>query len=96
VKYVHTQALRLNLKVLLNRLGYHLRSGTNTKFEYIRRLGRLSYPRFHCYISLEDSKIVFNLHLDEKQPSYQGHKAHSGQYDSEIVQRELQRIIKAL
>jgi len=86
----------MNLKVLLNRLGYHQRRGTHTEFEFVRRLSSLSYPRFHCYILIDDSKTRFNLHLDEKKRSYQGHKAHSGQYDSEMVQQELQRIITAL
>ena len=86
----------MNLKVLLNRLGYHQRQGTRTEFEFVRRLGRLSYPRFHCYISTDNSKTRFNLHVDEKQPSYQGHTAHSGQYDSEMVQQEMERIVKAI
>lgn len=95
MKYVHTQPLRMNLKVLLNRLGYHQRQGTHTEFEFVRRLGRLSYPRFHCYITLRNNETHFKLHLDEKKPSYAGQTAHSGQYDSEMVRQELERIVAA-
>ncbi|MDP2683428.1 MAG: hypothetical protein Q8P20_00060 [bacterium] len=62
----------------------------------MRRLSGANYPRFHLYIKERDNGLEFNLHLDEKQPSYQGHTAHSGQYDSELVQQEMERIKQVL
>lgn len=35
---------------------------------------------------------VFNLHLDQKKPSYGGSHAHSGEYDGEIINEEVERI----
>ena len=51
------------------------------------------YPRFHVYLSeLSDKKIEVSLHLDMKKPSYEGVSAHSGEYDGELVQKEILRI----
>lgn len=50
-------------------------------------LGR-RYPRFHLYCR-ENS---CNLHLDQKQPSYKGTTAHSGEYDGVLVEDEVERI----
>ena len=35
------------------------------------------------------------LHLDQKQASYKGHTAHSGDYDGEVVEREAE-VIKSV
>lgn len=40
--------------------------------------------------------IRLRLHLDQKKPSYEGSAAHSGEYDSEVVAREMERIKKTL
>lgn len=50
------------------------------------------YPRFHIYAREEKSEIVINLHLDQKKPSYAGSHAHAGDYDSETVKEEANRI----
>lgn len=57
-----------------------------------RRLGSGFYPRFHAYISQGE----INLHLDQKQASYEGYSAHSGEYGGEAVEREGGRIIEAM
>lgn len=85
--------LKENLKVLMNRLGYHQFFDNKTGLvSYIRRLSGLDYPRFHVYINEKNDGLEFNLHFDEKKPSYQGYHAHSGEYDSPLVQEELERI----
>lgn len=77
----------------MGRLGYHQQKSRRTgELSYIRRIGRLSYPRFHLYMQHKDKGLLLNLHLDEKQPSYQGQTAHSGQYGGELVTQELKRI----
>jgi hypothetical protein len=61
----------------------------------VRQIGRNDYPRFHVYIkaNLSDkSVLIFNLHLDQKKPSYEGAKGHSGDYDGDVVEAEAQRI----
>lgn len=51
------------------------------------------YPRFHIYITNQpNDEVEVSLHLDMKKPSYAGTAAHSGEYDSDLVNREFQRI----
>jgi len=59
---------------------------------YSKRFGALLYPRFHVYIKEKPDSFVLNLHLDQRQPSYQGVTAHSGEYDGDVVEREGERI----
>ena len=79
---------------LLRRAGYSIFRDPNTRqTSYTRRLGTGFYPRFHVYVnSEENSQIDLNLHLDQKHVSYQGQKAHSGEYDSDLVAKEAERI----
>ncbi|MCH7492991.1 hypothetical protein IID19_05420 [Patescibacteria group bacterium] len=85
--------LNINEKVLLNRLGYHLhRDRHSNQISYIKRLGGQQYPRWHIYVNNNGSEIIFNLHLDEKKPSYEGSPRHSGQYSGEVVANEANRI----
>lgn len=68
----------------------------------VRQIGRNDYPRFHLYIKEKSfvaaasqdklNTFVFNLHLDQKKPSYKGNSAHSGEYDGEVVEEEAERI----
>ncbi len=59
---------------------------------FSRRLGSGIYPRFHVYIN----GYEINLHLDQKQASYDGYHAHSGEYNGETVQKEGDRISELL
>lgn len=79
---------------LLRSAGYAVFRDPNTReTSYTRRLGSNFYPRFHIYINREDSnEIELTLHLDQKKPSYEGQKAHSGEYAGDVVQREGERI----
>ncbi|MFA5029437.1 MAG: hypothetical protein WC518_01645 [Patescibacteria group bacterium] len=75
--------------LVLRRSGYGLMTNRKTgEQSFVRRLGNNSYPRFHAY--LKDGFI--NLHLDQKQPSYSGVKAHSGEYEGEVITKEANRI----
>ncbi|MEK7167794.1 MAG: hypothetical protein AAB791_02210 [Patescibacteria group bacterium] len=77
----------INPTDVLRRSGYGLITGRQGQ-SFVRRLGSNFYPRFHAYV--EGSQI--NLHLDQKQPSYEGSHAHSGEYDGELVESEAERI----
>ena len=80
----------LNPIEILRKSGYGLvRDRRNSKQSFSRILGSGIYPRFHVYIN---SGNIINLHLDQKQASYQGSHAHSGEYDGEIVEAEAERI----
>lgn len=50
------------------------------------------HPRFHIYLKEEKDVLVFNIHLDQKKPSYEGTAAHGGDYDSDTVKGEIERI----
>jgi len=54
------------------------------------------YPRFHLFVKVENDNLILNLHLDQKAPIYEGAPAHSGEYDSEIVAKEAERIRQIL
>lgn len=73
---------------LVKRCGYAEMRNKDGEVSYVRRLRGYQYPRFHIY--LENDFI--NLHLDQKEPSYKGASAHSGEYDGEVVEKEAERI----
>lgn len=81
-----------NLIGLMRSIGYKPIGRTERgELNCVRLLGG-DYPRFHLYVKEEKEIIVFNLHLDQKRPVYQGVTAHSGDYYSEVVKKEMERI----
>jgi len=96
MKIPFTQKLNQNSDHLIRRCGYGLvRDPRAQEVSYSRRLGSGIYPRFHLYINSVDP-LVLNLHLDQKQASYEGQTAHSGDYDSDLVKQEANRIYNAI
>ena len=77
----------------MRRLGYHAH-GENQSF--IRLAGRGRYPRYHIYISEGDGFWELGLHFDQKKQSYSGQRAHSGDYQGELLEKEKERIISLL
>lgn len=79
---------------LLRKAGYSIFRDPNTRqTSYTRRLGTGFYPRFHIYVNREqNNEIELNLHLDQKRASYNNQTAHSGEYDSDLVKQEAERI----
>ncbi|MDP3990753.1 MAG: hypothetical protein Q8P63_00380 [Candidatus Nealsonbacteria bacterium] len=99
--------LQGNIQNLMRQCGYYLENHGETAFIRILSSSKSGYPRFHIYIhpvkssSGEFNRVKINavsyetelnLHLDQKKPIYKGTAAHSGEYDSEIVKREAERI----
>jgi hypothetical protein len=92
MKINFNQKFNQNADFLIRRCGYGLvRDPRAQEASYARRLGGNIYPRFHMYINSEDP-LILNLHIDQKQASYEGFTAHSGDYDSDLVKQETQRI----
>lgn len=58
----------------------------------VRQIGRNDYPRFHLYIKQKGVDMNFSLHLDQKKASYEGSAGHSGDYDGDVVEGEVERI----
>jgi len=83
---------RKNIVYLIRRLGYKPISRTQEEYNCVRSLRDGRYPRFHLYIRKQGANIVFNLHLDQKKPSYSGAAAHSGEYQGPIIEKEAERI----
>lgn len=83
-----------NTQTLFRRLGYSPDRLQNPgEPSYHRRLRTLAYPRFHVYIQVDMAReLTFTIHLDMKQPSYQGSAAHSGEYGGPVVENEAERI----
>jgi len=78
---------------LLRQAGYAYLMDRHTGREsFVRRLGRGFYPRFHLYLEEQNGQATLNLHLDQKQASYQGAQAHNAEYDGELVEAEMARI----
>lgn len=78
----------------LRRLGYSL---APDKTSLVKRLTSLSYPRLHVYINdLGDNKYEISIHLDQKKPTYQGQRAHSGEYEGEVLLQEKEAILSSL
>ncbi|MFA6547841.1 MAG: hypothetical protein WCT11_02755 [Candidatus Magasanikbacteria bacterium] len=80
----------------IRRCGYGQHKTRNGEVSYVKRVHGDWYPRFHVYILDEKDKIIFNLHLDQRQPVYEGVTAHAGEYDGEVVEREAERIKKII
>ena len=77
----------------LQRAGYKYIVDRNTgKDSFVRVLSGSGYPRFHLYSEENGDNIVLHLHLDQKKPLYKGQPAHSGEYDSEVVKEEMERL----
>lgn len=81
----------------LRRLGY-APEGVDPKtgeWRFSRPLRGARYPRFHIYLPpvQTNQKAFLNLHLDQKQPGYEGSSAHSGEYEGQLVETEAKRIL---
>lgn len=88
--------LKKNILMLMRSCGYapEGKDESTGELKWTRPLMGRRYPRFHVYsrISPDNTKAILELHLDQKQPSYEGSHAHSGEYDGSVIDREAQRI----
>jgi len=77
----------------MRRIGYGEIFDSKTQhISYVRRLSGGHYPRLHAYVDDIEGGIAIKLHLDQKKASYEGQKAHSGEYEGPIVKEEIERI----
>jgi len=89
------QKVQLNMtgEQFLRKAGYaYIHSRHTGKGSYVRRLGSGFYPRLHMYAQEQGEKLIFDLHLDQKQPSYKGSHAHNAEYDGVVVEGEVARL----
>lgn len=82
----------------LRRAGYALLpENEDGQPSFARRFTRDFYPRFHLYFTSQktpagEDYIIFNLHLDQKRPGYEGYNRHNAEYDGELVEAEIARL----
>ena len=86
-----------NLTEAMRKAGYHpeikRRSG---EISYVRSISKGDFPRFHVYGNEKNGELEINLHIDQKAPVYEGTSAHAGEYEGTVVEKESERIKKAL
>ena len=85
-----------NLVNLLRGVGYHFDGSKGSELAFYHSVSSGFFPRFHIYIQWVDGGWAANIHLDQKKPSYEGSHAHSGEYEGEIIEKEIARLKKAL
>ena len=85
--------LNYNPTEFVRRFGYHaIRETERGELNCVRPLQGRDYPRFHIYLTVSPKVLTFNIHLDQKKPSYEGTTAHGGDYEGEVVRDEVERI----
>lgn len=88
------RSLPINIVQALRRAGYAPHHG-RIEDSFVRPLSGVSrYPQFHLYIDRSSTvqKLILNLHLDQRAPTYGQNTAHGGEYEGEVVQKEGDRI----
>ncbi len=89
--------LQSNINIIMRQIGYQPAYFQEPgEFSVVKKIMGSDYPRFHLYIKNTGSDFSFNLHLDQKKPSYEGATGHSGDYDGEVVEGEAERIQQLL
>ena len=98
MRFILEKPAKENIYTLIRKIGYYPLSKDEKAQETncVRPLGKSGYPRFHLYLKADGDNLIFNLHLDQKKPIYKGSPAHAGEYDSELAQKEAERIKQIL
>ena len=90
--------IKENIGVAIRSAGYHKieKEAQNSQLNFVKPLSRAGYPRFHIYLKESKADYFFSLHLDQKKPIYKGAKAHSGEYNGQVIKEEAERIKKRI
>jgi len=85
---------------LMRGIGYHFldKNEVTGEMNFVNPVGNDNFPRFHIFLKVNSKtqELFFDLHLDQKVPSYNGVAAHSGEYSGEVVAKEAERIKEIL
>lgn len=86
----------------MRRAGYGFQKEGSGETAFVRRVSGSPFPRFHAYVMETASRqpqavsqlreLTINLHVDQKAPTYQRGRAHSGEYDGSPVEQEAARL----
>ena len=72
--------------------GYGQQKADGSEVAFTRRLTGTPFPRLHAYVEERNGGARVSLHIDQRQPSYEGSKAHGGEYSGPLLEREMDRI----
>ena len=82
-----------NINLILRQSGYHPEvKRISGELSFVRSATGRPFPRFHVYVDEVVEGWMVNLHLDQKQPTYEGSSAHNGEYEGPIIEEEARRI----
>ncbi|MBI4434712.1 hypothetical protein HY635_02755 [Candidatus Uhrbacteria bacterium] len=95
-----------NATTFMRRAGYGYQKEGAGEVAFVRRVSGSSFPRYHAYVTEGRGKreegrggdgaggltLIINLHVDQKAPTYQQGRAHSGEYDGQLVEQEATRL----
>ena len=81
-----------NARNILRRLGYGEQRTRAGQISYAKRVAGERFPRYHAYVEDMNGGIQVNLHIDQKEASYEGTSAHAGEYEGPLVEREMSRM----
>jgi|GEM_PF-363760 len=79
---------------ILRRFGYGEQRTRSGQISYVRRLSGERFPRYHAYVEDTNGGIQVNIHVDQKEASYDEGHAHAGEYDGPLVEREMAMIVQ--
>jgi hypothetical protein len=97
MKHTFTGPLPDHARNLLRRAGYGEQRTRSGQISFVRRVSGERFPRYHAYV--EDTPgggMQVNLHVDQKEATYEGSSAHSGEYEGPVVEREMERIVQVV
>jgi hypothetical protein len=93
MRLIYQKTPDMNELNIMRKAGYTHFVDPNTGHpSYVLRTSRDYYPRFHVYVEETEQTLEIDLHLDQKKPQYKGARAHNGEYDGPVVEREIARI----
>ncbi len=85
--------LRHTPRYFLKKAGYkNIYDKKSGKDSFVKQIHGVPYPRFHVYVEEKNEDILFNIHLDQRKPIYNGSPAHGAEYENPAVEQEIQRI----
>lgn len=89
-----------NAVTFMRRAGYGFQKETSGEVAFVRRVSGSPFPRYHAYVQERATRregegtrdLEINLHVDQKAPTYQRGRAHSGEYEGSLVDAEAARL----
>jgi len=81
---------------IIRKIGYSAINTGTGKISATRPLEPGGFPRFHIFLEQSGIDLILNIHVDQKKVSYKGVSAHSGEYDTKLVETEVSRIQESL